>query len=117
MPRKPRRGCARFGCPNYSVDGSIYCEMHKKQSDAAYDKNERAPDHGRNYGRSWRKLRERYAREHPACEICWKEGRLTPTEEVHHIIPLSRGGKNAYDNLMSLCRSCHAKLHKKLGDR
>ena len=46
-----------------------------------------------------------------------KEGRLTPVEEVHHIVPLSQGGTHRNDNLMSQCQSCHTKLHHELGDR
>ncbi|WP_331489193.1 HNH endonuclease [Enterococcus faecium] len=49
--------------------------------------------------------------------MCLKEGRLTPVEEVHHIVPLSQGGTHRNDNLMSLCQSCHTKLHHELGDR
>ena len=54
---------------------------------------------------------------HPLCEMCLKEGRLTPVDEVHHIVPISQGGTHARDNLMSLCRSCHTKIHHDLGDR
>jgi 5-methylcytosine-specific restriction endonuclease McrA len=38
-------------------------------------------------------------------------GRLTPSEEVHHIIPLSEGGTNKQQNLMALCKSCHSTNH------
>lgn len=51
------------------------------------------------------------------CEMCLKEGRLTPVQEVHHILPVSKGGTHARDNLMSLCQSCHTKIHHDLGDR
>ena len=37
------------------------------------------------------KIRDRYAREHPLCEMCKEDGRLTPTDEVHHILPVSQG--------------------------
>ena len=60
---------------------------------------------------------DRYAAAHPLCEMCLKEGRLTPVEEVHHIVPLSQGGTHRNDNLMSLCQSCHTKIHHELGDR
>ena len=60
---------------------------------------------------------DRYAAAHPLCEMCLKEGRLTPVEEVHHIVPLSQGGTHRNDNLMSLCQSCHTKIHHDLGDR
>ena len=29
----------------------------------------------------------------------------------------SKGGTHARDNLMSLCQSCHTKIHHDLGDR
>ena len=39
------------------------------------------------------------------------DGRLTPAEEVHHKVPLSEGGTHARDNLIALCKSCHARIH------
>ena len=72
-------------------------------------------DSNKKYGRAWKRIRDRYAAAHPLCELCLKEGRLTPVEEVHHIVPLSQGGTHRNDNLMSLCQSCHTKLHHELG--
>lgn len=43
--------------------------------------------------------------------------RLTPVEEVHHIPPISKGGTHSQDNLMSVCRSCHNKIHIERGER
>ena len=37
--------------------------------------------------------------------------------EVHHIIPLSQGGTHRNDTQMSLCQSCHTKIHLEIGDR
>ena len=34
--------------------------------------------------------------------------------EVHHVIPLSEGGQNGEDNLVSLCRDCHIRAHREL---
>lgn len=34
-----------------------------------------------------------------------------PTDEVYHIVPATRGGTHEDSNLMSLCRSCHNKIH------
>ena len=93
MPRKPRRPCGHPGCPRLAVEGGQYCEEHTKTE------------------------RDRYAAAHPLCEMCLKEGRLTPVEEVHHILPISQGGDHRQSNLMSLCQSCHTKLHRELGDR
>ena len=80
-------------------------------------KYERDPNINKTYGRAWKRIRDRYAAEHPLCELCLKEGRLTPVEEVHHILPISHGGTHDRSNLMSLCRSCHQKIHLEIGDR
>ena len=29
--------------------------------------------------------------------------------EIHHIVPVSKGGSDAYDNLILLCPNCHKK--------
>lgn len=115
MPRKPKHPCAYPGCPNLT-DGE-YCERHRKQARREYDRYERAADVNKKYGRAWQRIRARYATAHPLCEQCLKEGRITPVEEVHHVLPVSKGGTHAEDNLMSLCRSCHNKIHHELGDR
>lgn len=58
-----------------------------------------------------------YAKEHPFCEKCFERGIIVPVEEVHHIVPLSEGGTHARDNLISLCKSCHSRIHAERGDR
>ncbi|HOE18067.1 MAG TPA: HNH endonuclease [Syntrophorhabdaceae bacterium] len=42
---------------------------------------------------------------------------MTPAEEVHHIIPLSKGGTHDESNLMSLCTSCHSEITAREGGR
>ena len=115
MPRKPKRPCRYPGCGRLS-DGP-YCEEHRKAVRDDYNRYERSPDSNKKYGRAWKRIRDRYAEAHPLCERCLKEGRLTPVEEVHHIVPLSQGGTHSRDNLMSLCQSCHTKIHLEMGDR
>lgn len=115
MPRKPKRPCSYPGCPKLT-DGR-FCEEHQRLENQRYEKYSRDPVAKRRYGRAWKRIRDRYAAAHPLCEMCLKEGRLTPVEEVHHIVPLSQGGTHRNDNLMSLCQSCHTKIHHELGDR
>ena len=117
MPSKPRRPCGHPGCPRLAVEGGQYCEEHMKTERDRYNKFERSPDVNKKYGRAWKRIRDRYAAAHPLCEMCLKEGRLTPVEEVHHILPISKGGDHRDSNLMSLCQSCHTKIHHDLGDR
>ncbi len=69
------------------------------------------------YGRDWKRIRDRYIKAHPLCEECKKAGRLIPANEVHHILPLSKGGDHSENNLMSLCTSCHSTITAKDGDR
>ena len=115
MPRKPKVPCRYPGCPKLS--DKPYCELHRTIENRRYNEFERAPDVNKKYGRAWKRIRDRYAAAHPLCEMCLKEGRYTPVEEVHHILPISQGGDHRQSNLMSLCQSCHTKLHRKLGDR
>jgi len=68
----------------------------------------------------WKTLRKLMVQNHPLCEDCLKEGKITPTEEIHHIkSPFARGlsqeekEKRAYDvdNLVALCKECHIRRH------
>lgn len=115
MPRKPKRPCSTTGCSNLT-EGQ-YCDDHKLIERRRYDKYQWSKDVNKKYSRAWKRIRDRYVREHPLCEMCEVDGRLTPTDEVHHILPVSQGGTHDRNNLMSLCKSCHNKIHLELGDR
>lgn len=103
MPRRPQRPCSYHGYPNL-CDGQ-YCEEHASLMNRRYNKFERSADSNKKYGRAWWEIRKRYVAAHPLCEMCLKEDRLTPVEEVHHIKPVSQGSTNEFSNLMSLCQS------------
>lgn len=117
MPTKPKRPCRMTGCPNLADDGELYCSAHKKTANYEYNHYRRDPETKKRYGRAWKRIRDRYAAAHPLCERCLKEGRYSPVEEVHHILPISQGGDHRESNLMSLCQSCHTKMHLEIGDR
>ena len=106
MPYKPNHPCAHPGCPAL-VEGR-FCPTHAQQDARAYTRYRRDPDTDRRYGRAWRRIRAAYIAAHPLCEECQRAGRLTPAQEVHHILPLSQGGDHRMGNLMSLCKSCHS---------
>jgi 5-methylcytosine-specific restriction enzyme A len=116
MPYKPKRPCAYPGCNRLTGTG-IYCEEHTKQENKSYNRFQRDPESNKQYGRAWKRVRDRYIKAHPLCEECKKNGRLTPVKEVHHVLPLSRGGSNDFDNLQSLCKSCHSRITVESGDR
>lgn len=115
MPKKPKRPCSAPGCPKLTDER--FCEEHQKEANRNYEKYDRDSAVRRRYGRAWKRIRDRHISLHPLCEECKKNGKLTPVEEVHHIIPLSRGGTHAADNLMSLCKSCHSKITALDGNR
>lgn len=50
------------------------------------------------------------------CEVCRKQGKLMPADEVHHIIPLAVDWSKRLDraNLVCLCHKHHTEAHKKL---
>ena len=115
MPKKPKRPCSYPGCPQLT-DGR-FCEEHAKDEAKRYEKYDRDPAVRRRYGRAWKRIRDTYVEQHPVCERCQADGRLVPTQEVHHKKPLSEGGTHSRDNLIALCKSCHAKIHAEHGDR
>ena len=102
MPTKPKRPCSYPGCPKLT-DGR-FCEEHAKTEAKRYEKYDRDPAVRRRYGRAWKRIRDRYIQEHPLCELCHKK-------------PLAEGGTHARDNLIALCKSCHARIHAQRGDR
>ena len=115
MPRKPKRPCSHPGCPKLT-DGR-FCEEHQKEESKRYEKYDRDPAVRRRYGRVWKRIRDSYVKFHPFCERCLDKGELVPVEEVHHIKPLAEGGTHERDNLISLCKSCHSRIHAERGDR
>lgn len=62
----------------------------------------------------WRRMAKRHKAENPLCVQCLANGKIQPVEETDHIIP-HRGNERLrydWDNLQSLCRSCHDKKTK-----
>ena len=48
---------------------------------------------------------------HLPCEICgWKEA----VRDIHHILPVSKGGKNTLDNVLCVCPNHHRMFHNNL---
>ena len=73
--------------------------------------------------REWQQLRIEKLRSQPLCEMHLKQGIIVAARCVHHIIPIETARTKeemrrlAFDwnNLMSLCKSCHARIHKEMG--
>jgi hypothetical protein len=68
----------------------------------------RGSRHERGYGYAWEKLRKLVIkRDGHQCQQCKREGRLTPGQDVDHIINKASGGDDSLVNLQYLCRACH----------
>ena len=77
--------------------------------------------------KQWKLLRAAvFRRTNGLCEMCLKEGFITPGMDVHHIRPVEQAkyvegpdGMRArcYDpnNVMLLCVPCHIKVHQEMG--
>ena len=70
----------------------------------------------------WQKLRQAQLMLQPLCQHCLENGKVTAGEEIHHIVPISKGqtleeqtylAYNA-DNIITLCTECHHKVHNKM---
>lgn len=117
MPMKPKVPCKYPGCSKLVPAGEYYCEEHKAKVNRDYEKYDRDKTAKKRYGRSWQKIRAKYAASHPYCELCYQKGIMVEAEEIHHKIPLREGGTNDPSNLIALCKSCHSRIHAKRGDR
>ena len=117
MPYRPKRPCSYPGCPNLT-DGR-YCPEHKKIMDAQYDMRIRDKGAREFYiSHEWKKLRRNFLIEHPFCEECHRQGRLTKATVVDHIIPIRQGGPALDEgNLQALCASCHSRKSVDEGSR
>lgn len=65
-------------------------------------------------GSWWELVRQAQKRDGNQCGSCSYRG---PGIERHHIVPLSRGGRNVLSNIISLCEKCHAKRHSHMFTR
>lgn len=115
MPKYPARPCSHPGCPE--LINARFCDAHAEVEERRYRTYQRDPKINRRYGRAWRTIRAAYVAEHPLCEDCQANDKLTPVAEVHHNVPLEHGGTHDHSNLRSLCKPCHSRQSAKDGDR
>jgi formate-dependent nitrite reductase cytochrome c552 subunit len=47
-----------------------------------------------------------FGRDGYCCVVCHKSA-----VHVHHVLPRSSGGSDDFDNLVSVCNSCHRRIH------
>ena len=83
-----------------------YCDKH--QDERTGWKRSKRSQHAGLTGRPWRRLREEVlARDDYVCQECARQGRLTPANEVDHIVNIASGGTDSMANLEAICTPCH----------
>jgi 5-methylcytosine-specific restriction protein A len=50
-------------------------------------------------------------RDDHVCSLCNVRDASIGRMQVHHIVPVANGGLDDYDNLTTVCRLCHIKIH------
>jgi len=107
MPTRAGTPCRHRTCTGVVQNGVCsQCGGQRTAKDRAYDK--RRP--GVRYAdRTWRKMRKMQLAHEPLCRDCKKQGTTRLATEAHHIEKRRAGGEDSFDNLMSLCKSCHSK--------
>ncbi len=111
MAHRIPRPCRVSRCRHRTTQTNGYCDrhqpVHRQQGWASWQKDKGTVTE-RGYGSPWQRLRlEILKRDDDLCQQCLKTGRLTRASHVDHIVPKARGGDDTFDNLQSLCPSCH----------
>lgn len=107
MPLSPPRICQKHKKP-FTESRCPICTEEWKQ--ALKDSDNRESSYRRGYDRQWQKVRTIKLSNDPYCERCKSNHRIVPAVMVHH---KDRDSKNnRYENLESICRSCHNEEHK-----
>lgn len=119
MPYRNKKPCSQPGCSELIKADNTYCQKHRKENNSYRNKRydrKRDPKIKKFYSSSqWQKVRDRYLKKNPLCEICEKKGRTKAAEVVHHKVEVKENFSKRLDidNLMSLCKKCHQEVHAK----
>jgi 5-methylcytosine-specific restriction protein A len=115
MPSKSYRQCHAIGCHKLTKDK--YCPSHvieedkqRKEIHKYYKENRTDTKEQAFYvSKEWRKLRAYKLQQSPLCEICLPLGKVTPGDEIDHIIEVKDAWhlRLTLSNLQTLCAACH----------
>ena len=112
--------CKHPGCRRSVPRGVDFCGQHKSDAEKHAAAARKAREARRTafkgasakrwYGYRWQKLRNRFIAQHPFCEQCMKQGRLTIATDIDHIKPHRGDPILLFDeeNLQALCHACHS---------
>ncbi len=105
MPVGAPHRCPAPACYAIVPHGQRYCDRCSAER-ARDDALRRGTAQERGYDSRWRKYRDKYLKEHPACALC---GHIEPVMVVDHIRP-HRGDYVLFwhpSNHRTLCKPCH----------
>jgi 5-methylcytosine-specific restriction enzyme A len=109
--------CKQRNCPSKAIRGLGYCQAHRHLIPPPVRKKDtetgRETPAARGYDKRWGRLRAAFLRQYPLCYDCQVIGHIRPAVLVHHIVSIRNGGDRLdKNNLISLCRECHARRHR-----
>ena len=110
MPTHPRRPCRELYCPRKATGKTGYCEKHKPKASKQWG----TAKGGKVYDSRYQLVRKAAMhRDQGLCQMCLHEGRCEPATVAHHIKTVEDYPELKYslDNMTSLCRDCHEKIH------
>lgn len=95
-----------------------YLKKPNKQPPRTFNREERQKIY---QSTKWKELRLAKLMQQPLCELCLAKDIIKPVEDIHHIDSFMNytGTKRLskafdFNNLMSICKECHAKEHLNL---
>jgi 5-methylcytosine-specific restriction protein A len=111
MPPSPPKPCKKQGCRAITTNPNGFCDAHQDEAkqlteQAKRFRQKRISAAQRGYGTHWQRVRSWQLAQHPLCEMCQHAAIV-----VHH--KDHNQFNNSPDNLMSLCRDCHERIHKR----
>ncbi|MEC0405738.1 HNH endonuclease [Bacillus velezensis] len=122
MPLRPLKICNALHCNELTREK--YCDKHKTQQQEEtkhYNKHSRNKTITSFYkSTDWKRTRQlALLRDNYTCQRCLKESKITRADMVHHSVEVREDWSKRLElsNLISLCNSCHNKVHgvKSLG--
>ena len=102
--------------PSEEDNQSIECSVEISIQQVASGEAKRVSHTVHTYTRNAEVIKVAKTRANGICQLCRKpapflDSKGLPYLEVHHIVWLSRGGKDSTDNAVALCPNCHTKMH------
>lgn len=104
------------------IRSNIVNHYKQKREEQTKSRSKKHNDYWNKYYQDhrWKTLRNWYYNIHPTCEVCDKEGIVTPAEHIHHLHRFSSGITEEAkfnlllnpNNLCSCCVQCHKIFHK-----